>query len=303
MNNNPFEPVTAEPSVGLPLADDAADDFTAGDNTKSANSFDSPTSDFDSPTNNFDSPAKTPLSIDGISPNYDYDNTEKASDVTLVGSRLDDNRSTTAGDDILTDDHAGDFLNGLGTDEVTNDSPKPEITAEPAKDDLPVPAPTVPDKPEKPVKNKAEKPVKHITISLLTIIFFVLAIAGIAGAVWFFMQNNKNVDALNEANGQVQELKDELSAYGTTESTSGGQYDGLTEKIESLAKTNEENLKTIDEQKKKVDELTKNNADLTTQLAEQTKKAADISGIVTKLDTVLSNCHTSTGQSCSVSVP
>jgi|GEM_PF-1880164 len=279
MNNNPFEPVTTDPSIDPPQTDNAADDFTAGDSVDNV----------DTGINNFDGAAKAPLSIDGISPNYD--NIEKIDNVTLIGSKPDDNPSSTAGA-ILTDDHAGDFLGDFNVD----DAPQPENPTESAQD-LPAltPAPATPGKKEKKAKVKKEKPVKepkdpstkHVTISLLTIIFFVLAIAGIAGTIWFYLQNSKNADALADETAKVQQLEDELANNSTSENTVAGQYDGLNDKIEDLSGQNEESLKTVEEYKKQVDDLTKKNTDLTTQLAEQTKKAADISTLTTRVDTML----------------
>jgi flagellar basal body-associated protein FliL len=279
MNNNPFEPVTTEPGDGNPpLTDNAADDFTANSNAGPD-------------LGNLDDTPKAPLSIDGISPSYndmsaDNDTTPKILKIDETGdSKILDTTPT----DILTDDHAADFLNDtLPDDSVTpSDNSEPIVpiakNEEPAVESAPV-AVTAPP----PTDVKPAKPAKHVTISLLTIIFFVLAIIGIAGAVWFFIQNNKNANALADSKAKVQQLEDELSTSATAENTTSGQYEGLNDKIEDLTDKNSEGQKTLDETKKKNDELTKQVTDLTTQNAKLTKEAADISTLKTGVDKMLS---------------
>ena len=277
MNNNPFEPVTTDPSVDPPLTDNAADDFTAGD-------------DIDGGQDGLDGAPKAPLSIDGISPNYGADNNAMGDDgdvsnVTLVGSGETDNAPQPT--DMLTDDHSGDFLANLVPSD--DDSLTANNTTEPAKDDSTAPTDETPLVAPAPVKgkDKKDKPTKHVTISLLTIIFLILAIAGIAGTVWFYLQNSKNTDALADANAKIAQLEDKASTTATVENTGSGQYDGLQDKIKELNTQNDEKQKKLDENKKSIDDLTKKNTDLTTQLAEQTKKATDISTLTTRVDTML----------------
>jgi predicted RNase H-like nuclease (RuvC/YqgF family) len=121
----------------------------------------------------------------------------------------------------------------------------------------------------------------------LTIILLILVIAGIAGAVWFYLQNSKNADALVNAEAKVQQLEDDLSASANSENTTAGQYDGLNDKIEDLSGQNAENLKTIEDYKKNNDELTKKVTDLTAQNTELSKKASEISTLTTRVDTML----------------
>jgi hypothetical protein len=291
MNNNPFEPVTTEPSDGNPpLTDNAADNFSADNNNLDADSASITTR-----------PAA--LSIDGISPSYDDDNSTKVLKIDEDGNST--VKDATSSNDILNDDHAGDFLGETLADE-SNETNSPSIeTADPPKTDTPeveTPTPAAPP----PAKIKPAKPTKTIKISLLTIIFLILALLGIGGTVWFYLQNNKNIDALESAKTEVQQLKDDLATTSSSENTTAGQYDGLNTKIEDLSGQNEEIQKTIDDYKKKNEDLTKQVADLTTERDNYKKQADNISGLTTKLDTLLSNCKVTTSgnvQSCTVTIP
>jgi len=285
MNNNPFEPAMTEPDDGNPpLADSAADDFTAGDDTSED-------------SNNLDDggASKSPLSIDGISPSY---NTDPMTGNPVIDDSLTDESSvvhvktakTSLDDGMLNDDHTGDFLDNLATDKDTDS---------PAGDDSTTPALVEPIKTE---SKKPEKPVKRLTISFLTIIFFILTLAGAAGTVYFYLQNGKNSDDLVKANATIQKLKDQLASYSTAENTSTGQYDSLGNKIADLSTQNKENLTTIDDYKKKVDDLTAKNADLTKQLDEQTKKASNIDNLTTKLQKLFDSCKVE-GQTAGSSSP
>ena len=255
MNNNPFEPVTTDPAVDPPQTDNAADDFTAdsGDNVDV------------NVTSGGEEATKAPLSIDGISPSY-------GDDVKVMKIDEDGNstvESATASDDILTNDTDGDFLNTSLPDEPS--------TA-PINDETPTLAAVPPTN---------AKPTKTVRISLLTIILFILAIAGIAGAVWFYLQNSKNADALADSQAKVQQLEDQLKTKSNSEDTTAGQYDGLNDKIGDLSSENSKNLKTIEEYKKKNDELTKQVADLTAKNTELNKQATNISSLITRIDKLL----------------
>jgi uncharacterized protein YoxC len=270
MNNNPFEPVTTDPNDGNPpLTDGAADDFTADSGGDSNNT------------------ARAPLSIDGINSNYDTD-----AATTIL--KIDENGDSTVGsaassNDILTDDHAGDFLNdSLPAEESESSSATlGSDSPEPVKDEVPTPADTTP--------STDTKPTKTVKISLLTIILLILAIAGIAGAVWFYMQNNKNADALADSEAKVQRLQDELSATATSENTTAGQYDGLNDKIKEGEATVESLTKDKADLTKKNEELTKKVTDLTTQNTELQKQATNISSLTTRLDKVLPLLETAFG--------
>lgn len=279
MNNNPFEPVTTDPAIDPPQTDDAADNFTADDDTGTAD---------------LDSPAKAPLSIDGISPKYGAD---ASGDDSIDGdNNVVIKTGAASSDEILTDDHAGDFL-----DNMANDTPTPEATDEPAVEE-----PAEGETPILPAPAEPEKPAKRVTISLLTIIFFILAVAGIGGTVFFWLENNKNVDAREKAEAKVLELEDKLSTSATAENTTAGQYDGLNDKIGNLEGKNEESQKTIDDYKKKNEELTKEVEKLTGENKTLDNKAKNISDLTTKLDVLLSNCKitTTSGISpCTVIVP
>jgi hypothetical protein len=277
MNNNPFEPVGTEPADGNPpLTDDAADDFTADGST-------------DVNSNDVDTAPKAPLSIDGISPNYGSgdDDSTKVLKIDEDGDSQVEN--ATSSNDVLTDDHAGDFLNDTLPSSPDSDSVAPsDDDSKSLGDQESAPIP--------PADVKPAKPVKTVKISLLTIIFLILAIAGIAGTVWFYLQNNKNADALADSEAKVHQLNDQLSTSSTTENTTAGQYDGLNDKIEDLTGKNSESQKTIDDYKKKNDELTKQVTDLTTKNADLTKQANNISSLTTRLDKVLPLLETAFGE-------
>lgn len=132
-----------------------------------------------------------------------------------------------------------------------------------------------------------EKPAKQFTISILTIILFIVTLAGVGCAIYFAWQNNKNANDLADAKAKVQELTEKQEQNGVNSETTTAQFDALQEKITKLTndndekqKTLDENKKTIDEQKKKIDETEKNNTDLT-------KKVQNISDLTTRTDKML----------------
>ncbi|MCL2451919.1 hypothetical protein FWD20_03585 [Candidatus Saccharibacteria bacterium] len=259
MNNNPFEPVTTVPSDGNPpMTDNAADNFAAD---SGAGSVDIDVGGTDS---------RTALSIDGISPSYDDDGASKTLKIDESGNSTIESAASSS--DILTDDHSGDFLNDTlpgATDPVAPIGVSPE------------PAKATDSKPAKPPKAKTVK------ISLLTVILFVLAAAGIAGAVWFYIQNDQNADALAESQAKVQRLEDELSASSVNDSTTAGQYDGLNDKIKEGDNTIESLTKEKADLTKKNEELNKKVTELTTQNTELNKKVTDVSNLTTRVDTML----------------
>ena len=202
----------------------------------------------------------------------------------------------------------------------------PEIPAEPAPivadvpdmldpvvaQSEPVPTP-VPDKFES-LMNQVDntpanlKPPKthHFSISILTLLFFVLTIAGAAGTFYFQSENSKNSNELKDALAKITELETNGRDNSIITDTSGGQFDALQEKIATLNKKDDENTKTIEDQKKQIEELTKKNETLTTEKSDLQKKADDITKLVDKLDNVLKNCKIiggGTPQTCSLAIP
>lgn len=266
MNNNPFEPVTTDPAVDPPRTDGAADNFAANGDSDANKSVP-------------DETTKASLSIDGISPSYGSeaaapdDNPPISGPVSSAPVNISDNNTKTPGD-ILTDATAPEgFLNSMTTEDAKDNTT-------PVPGELPAPV--------APVETKPEKPVKHVTISLLTIIFFVLTLAGAGGTVYFYLQNSKNANELGDAKAKIQELEDKLSTSSTTEGATAGQYDGLNDKIEDLSGKNEESTKTIEEYKKKNEEQAKQITELTAQNADLQKKAADVQSMKTNIDTTKS---------------
>lgn len=280
MNNNPFEPVAPEPAE-LTQTDNEPDNFLSEDDGDIINVT--------------SKPSRPNVMLDGVSPMQNLSDADGGTDgpidsnaiadaVSDTSSSLETNALVDAPDDSLTDEPSDDgkFLDSAAetateTDNLANlDS---ALTAAAAISD------------EK-SKNNAKKgnggkPAKQLKISLLTIVLFVLTLAGIGGSVFFYLQNQANLDKLDTAEAKVAQLTNSSSESATSENKSANQYDALQDKITDLTqqnadkqKTLDENKKTIDGQTTKINTLTKSNEDLTT-------KVQNISDLTTRLDTML----------------
>ncbi|MCL1877161.1 hypothetical protein FWF74_03975 [Candidatus Saccharibacteria bacterium] len=153
----------------------------------------------------------------------------------------------------------------------------------------------------------APQPVKtrHFSISILTLLFFILTLAGGGGTVYFFQQNNDTLDKLGKAEAKIRELEGKQKDNDYSVDKDSSQYDTLQSKIATLTKKDDENTKTIEDQKKQIEELTKKNETLTTEKVELQKKAEDISKLTDKLENVLKNCKVVTSgpaKVCSISI-
>jgi len=270
-DNNPFQPNLAEPVNDSDLATDAnPDKFTddvSSDNAK---------------------PPRPAVSLDGITPANVNDNFS-------VDSSPDNQPANDQGASIA------DPLDGLNlnppadpanSDETpaTGDNASDAAATDGASAD---PFATLADQADTGKAPKAAKPTKTFTISILTIIFFILTLAGAGGTVYFFLQNDKNSNALADANAKVQQLTSQSNETNTSENKTTDQFTALQDKIADLTKQNSDKQKTLDDNKTKIDDLTKQNTDLTT-------KVQNISDLTTKLDTLLKNCTTVGGGSCAV---
>ena len=85
---------------------------------------------------------------------------------------------------------------------------------------------------------------KQVTISVLTIVFFVLFVAAGALAGYFYYDNNKNKDSLADAQAELQQLKDETNASSNSSNKASTQFDALQDKIAELTTQNEDKQKT-----------------------------------------------------------
>ena len=122
----------------------------------------------------------------------------------------------------------------------------------------------VADNQKKPPKLATPKQ-KQVTISLLTIIFFLLFLASTGVAVWFGYDNNKKSTALADAQAKLAQSKDYLSDKTNTNTKTSTQFDALQAKIADLTKQNGEAKQQLDEKQKNIDDQNKKIADLTKQ--------------------------------------
>lgn len=122
----------------------------------------------------------------------------------------------------------------------------------------------VADNQKKPPKLATPKQ-KQVTISLLTIIFFLLFLVSTGVAVWFGYDNNKKSTALADAQAKLAQSKDYLSDKTNTNTKTSTQFDALQAKIADLTKQNGEAKQQLDEKQKNIDDQNKKIADLTKQ--------------------------------------
>lgn len=282
MNSNPFEPVAPEPAELKPT-DNEADIFM--DNND----------DFSNSTPKL---ARPSVMLDGISPNPEslQDN---SSEDGFTGNSTSPTTSATI-DGILSQNDKIDIAmnnssNDISSPDLLNDSINSENDFLNNKDEQSVTA-AVPigSSEDKKAAKKAEKqakqsnkPPRQFTISIASIILFLLAAGGIGGTIYFYMQNSDNASKLKDSQAQVEELKNNGADVSTSETKTSAQFDALQEKIASLTKQVAERQKTIDENKTKIEDLTKKNADLTKENTSLSTKASDIGTMTTRIDSML----------------
>ena len=138
-------------------------------------------------------------------------------------------------------------------------------------------------------KNKGSKTnqPKQLTISVLTIVFFVLFLGATAAAVYFGVQNNKNSNELSDAQAKLQQLTDENNSSTTSSNKSSTQFGALQDKIADLTTQNEEKQKTIDENKTTIDNLNKQVSDLNTKLTDAQNKLTSDTQVSDKMQSLI----------------
>lgn len=134
----------------------------------------------------------------------------------------------------------------------------------------PAPSAAQPAAPTTPAKEKGQ--TKQLTISLMTIIFFILFVAATAAAVYFYIQNNKNKANYDDISAKYESLKSTNDNSATSSAKSKTQYDALQTKIKDLTKDKKELTKTVNDNKKTINDLNTKNATLTKQAADANKK-------------------------------
>ncbi len=291
MNSNPFEPVSPEPAT-LEPSDNAPDDFMADNND-----------------NMPAKPARPAVMLDGVSPApaNTFDPNTPPVDIATMGSALAPNEGPFEGsgagdlnaspvvdnsDSLLNDsDTSSDFLNSTPASTNAADDSTPILSGM-LPDDKPAEADNKADKKKAKKDKKADKPARQFTISTASIILFLLAIGGIGGTVYYYMQNNANYDKMKTYQAQVAELENNGTSTSDTENKTSSQFDALQDKITELTTQNEAKQKTLDENKTKIDDLTKKNTDLTKTNEDLTKKVQSISDLTTRVDTMLNKLNT-----------
>lgn len=315
-DNNPFQPALSQPADDSVLSNDpAADNFTAEAATATdAFKPSKPAVMLDgiSPNPNLAAEAVvTPATLDNdltaaLSGQPDNPTTsapgESLTQPTDVSSSFDaatppvgvDTFSDTANfglnptpDSAVESSAENPLLNDNSTEPTTDAAPPTDsvgTTSTDPNDPMNQIAALTDDKSAAP---SGTKPPKQFTISILSIILFVLALTGIGGTIFFYIQNNKHADDLAEANAKVQQLTDQSDQSSTADNKTTSQFDALQDKIAELTKQNDDKQKTIDDNKTTIDEQTKKITDLTTQNEDLTKKVQDISNLTTKTDSLL----------------
>ncbi len=278
MNNNPFEPVAPEPAELTPT-DNAADNFSAdGDN-------------FGGETISVNTKApRTGIAIDGISPKIDNDFSTSSTGGDSIHTALNNavkspiiepvvsTQSSLSDDNLLADDTDKNSL----LETVSTDEPNSEGKLSSSIQEL--------DQVDKKTNNN--RPAKKFTISVATIIFFILTLAGIGGTVYFYLQNSDTSSKLADAQAQVDKLTANSNDSATSDNKSNSQYDALQNKITDLTSQNADKQKTLDENKKTIDQLNSKNTELTKSNDDLTKKVQNISDLTTKVDTMMSKLNT-----------
>lgn len=134
---------------------------------------------------------------------------------------------------------------------------------------------------------------RQLTISTMTIVFAVLFVVATGVAIYFGLQNKKNVDALADARAQVSELTDNDNSAKSANTKSTTQLSALQDKVQDLTKKTEDNQKTIDDLNKKNNDLTKSNTDLQNQLKAANDKLASDKSVSENMKSLLTAMCTS----------
>lgn len=197
----------------------------------------------------------------------------------------------------LNNEPISDLANTIATAEIGNSDSDSDTATSPISASLAAAAEAADSKSggieltptNQPKKNKGSKTgqPKQLTISVLTIVFFVLFLGATAAAVYFGIQNNKNSNELSDAQAKLQQLTDENNSSTTSSNKSSTQFDALQDKIADLTTQNEEKQKTIDENKTTIDNLNKQVSDLNTKLTDAQNKLTSDTQVSDKMQSLI----------------
>jgi hypothetical protein len=311
-NDNPFQPVLAEPVDDSVLATDPQPDNFMGDAPMPSAK-----------------PPRPGASIDGISP-AGSSVTFKPADAApkgdsghldpLAGFDLGGENKSGTDNDTPDSNHSDETLSDNSSIDTALDSLSQETAAAAAPVDKkaaklaekeakraakeakkaekakPVEKPAPVEEEPVPVKEKSsapveEKPPKQLTISLLTIIFFVLTLAGAGGTFYFYSQNSKNSNELATVKADLAALRAQNTDNNISNDISSGNFDSLQTTVANQQKT-------IDDQKSQIDTLTKDKTDLTAQVTDLNTKVNGINTVTTQVNGLLTGqCFIAQGSS------
>ena len=133
---------------------------------------------------------------------------------------------------------------------------------------------------------------KQLTISVLTIVFFVMFITATAVAIWLGIENNKHSNELSDANAELQQLRDRASSVSDSTNVTANQFDTLQSRIEELTKDNEAKQKTIDENTATINSLNQEKTSLTDQLAAAQNKLNSDTQVSEKMQSLITTICT-----------
>ena len=290
MNNNPFQPANPVPPVMTPM-----------DNDDFAQISDLPQSKKDKKRDKKNKKGRfapnqpqAPVMMDGVSPvkhnNIATDSPDPIIDPNMIQETLDDPNYSADGN-ITVQDHiesSSDEVNvhesdnvdvmeqpvdGDQPDTVQSDNPVVDQIAAIAEDSN---SSTTPDP-------KGPKSQKTLSISILTLIFFVLTLAGAGGSVYFFLQNRQNSSDLTDAQATISELRNDVADNAIVGDREGDQFTALQDRIVELIESNEEKQSTIEANEERIYELTARNATLTEERNRFQQQAANISDLTNRV--------------------
>lgn len=268
-NNDPFKPALARPLSDSDLANDPhPDNFLAGNDGLGRRLNRRMTMDGVMQPELPETPA-APATVEQPQPVEQPAPSAPAAPNLSNLTNLPDAPATPDFSDLNAAPNQDPLNNPLATPSEANTNVlPPEADAAPATGDqntnLFEQAAQVADNQKKPPKLATPKQ-KQVTISLLTIIFFLLFLASTGVAVWFGYDNNKKSTALADAQAKLAQSKDYLSDKTNTSTKTSTQFDALQAKIADLTKKNDEAKQQLDEKQKNIDDQNKKIADLTKQ--------------------------------------
>ena len=285
-DNNPFQPTLAKPADVI-ATDAAPDNFTV-----------------ETPPGAAAKPPRPAVALDGISPSFNDAEPDMAAPAPIDSDTLaqalsnhgvvnDSDASAPSADaaapaikPFSLDDLGDTTATDTGSTPPAVDTDAPAIDAAPsdaadANDPLSQIAALADDNSDTPSTPPVDvKPPRQFTISIATIILFILTLAGIGGTIYFYIQNNKNADALADAKAKVQQLTDQSTTSNVSSNKTSDQFDGLQKNLADMTKKSEDQQKTLDDNKKTIDDQTKQIADLTAKTQTIDSLTSQLSGLL-----------------------